>query len=160
MQGRAAIIVPRVNPDGLHMKRRMNAAGVDINRNFPAKNWERKPPGGREWGGSKPQSEPETRMVIRLLRDYRPARIVSIHSPYRSVNYDPPKAKVLAAAMARANGYRLEPNIGYATPGSFGTYAGIEGGIPTVTLELPRSFDKDLIWGENRDALLAALVFR
>ena len=32
--------------------------------------------------------------------------------------------------------YPVEASIGYPTPGSFGTYAGIERQIPTITLEL------------------------
>ena len=32
--------------------------------------------------------------------------------------------------------YPVEESIGYPTPGSFGTWAGIEKGIPIITLEL------------------------
>ena len=32
--------------------------------------------------------------------------------------------------------YPIEESIGYPTPGSFGTWAGIENGILTITLEL------------------------
>ena len=32
--------------------------------------------------------------------------------------------------------YPVEASIGYPTPGSFGTYCGIEKNIPTITLEL------------------------
>ena len=34
--------------------------------------------------------------------------------------------------------YPVEENIGYPTPGSFGTWAGIEKEIPTITLELDK----------------------
>jgi predicted deacylase len=32
-------IVPMLNPDGLLRKTRMNASGVDLNRNFPTRDW-------------------------------------------------------------------------------------------------------------------------
>ena len=36
-------------------------------------------------------------------------------------------------------GYPIEESIGYPTPGSFGTWAGIEREILTITLELDES---------------------
>ena len=38
-------------------------------------------------------------------------------------------------------GYPVEKSIGYPTPGSFGTWAGIERKIPTITLELDETVD-------------------
>ena len=32
--------------------------------------------------------------------------------------------------------YPIEESIGYPTPGSFGTYAGVERNIPIITLEM------------------------
>ena len=37
--------------------------------------------------------------------------------------------------------YPIEPSIGYPTPGSFGTWAGIEKEILTITLELDEEVD-------------------
>ena len=37
--------------------------------------------------------------------------------------------------------YPVEASIGYPTPGSFGTWAGIERNIPTITLELDEEID-------------------
>lgn len=41
-----------------------------------------------------------------------------------------------ANAISKIIGYPVEESIGYPTPGSFGTWAGVEKGIPTITLEL------------------------
>ena len=36
---RGTLFIPCLNPDGLQLNRRTNANNVDINRNFPTKNW-------------------------------------------------------------------------------------------------------------------------
>jgi protein MpaA len=152
----SAIVMPVVNPDGYDVRKRRNARGVDLNRNFPTANWQRGNPRSRLFGGEKPASEPETRAVIRLLERYKPSRIVSIHSIDRHRfcnNYDGP-AKRLAEGMARHNGYPVRGGIGYPTPGSFGTWAGVERRIPIVTLELPSHHSVKRCIGDNKMALL------
>ena len=151
------IIVPVVNPDGLVKAKRQNVNAVDINRNFPTENWSKEYKSRKNFPGYSPASEPETKAVMVLLEKYRPQRIISVHTPLNMVNYDGP-ALDLANKMAQFNKYPVQANIGYPTPGSFGTYAGIERKIPTITLELPRhSFKK--IWEKNREALLTTLNF-
>lgn len=157
LKGRRALICPVVNPDGLAAGTRANAGGVDINRNFPAANWARQNPGGRYWGGPEPGSEPETRLIVEMLEHFRPAKIVTIHAPLHNLNYDGP-ARGLAEAMAQSNGYSVQPDIGYATPGSLGSYAGCDRGIPTITLELPEG-DGQALWETNREALVRAMLF-
>lgn len=39
----------------------------------------------------------------------------------------------------------LQESIGYPTPGSFGTWAGVEKGIPTITLELDEEVEVQLL---------------
>jgi protein MpaA len=154
-------VVPVVNPDGLARNTRQNAAGVDLNRNFPTGNWEPNEPGDPYYAGPSSASEPETVLIQRLLDEYPPNKIVTIHSPYRVVNFDgpEPQTRQLADAMAAHNGYEVVASIGYPTPGSFGTYCGIERGIPTITLELPEDEPLEIVWRDNREALLAALRF-
>jgi protein MpaA len=60
---------------------------------------------------------------------------MTLHAPYKIVNYDGPAADV-AQKISDITGYPVEPSIGYPTPGSFGTYYGVERNIPTITLEL------------------------
>ena len=159
--GRTVQLVPAVNPDGLEARRRTNARRVDINRNFPAGNWLLARAGGTMLHGAAPGSEPETQVVIDLLQQYRPRLIVSIHTMRRGrhcVNYDGP-ARELAQIMSRACGFPPRDDIGYDTPGSFGTYAGIERQIPTITLELPRASTAEECWDSARGALLAAVRF-
>ena len=149
-------IVPVVNPDGYERRNRRNAAGVDLNRNFPTATWTAGKPRSRYYGGSSPASEPETRAVLRLVERSQPRRIVSLHSIGRHQfcnNYNGPGLE-WARAMGAANGYRVTASIGYPTPGSFGAWAGAERGIPTITLELPSHQSRERCWRDNREALL------
>ncbi len=58
-----------------------------------------------------------------------------MHAPFKVVNYDG-DGKNIAEEISDIIRYPVEANIGYPTPGSFGTWAGVEKGIPTITLEL------------------------
>lgn len=153
------ILVPVVNPDGLVAGTRTNANRVDVNRNFPTANWQADAGARQNNPGPSPASEPETRAVMALLAQYRPRKIVSVHTPLQVVNYDGP-AQALAEAMARHTGYPVKADIGYPTPGSFGTYAGVEKQIPVITLELPRRVTFEDVWPANREALWEAVRFR
>jgi protein MpaA len=72
-------------------------------------------------------------------------------------NYDGP-AQHIAELMSRYNGYAAKSNIGYPTPGSLGSWAGIDRQIPMITLELPRSLPGNKAWPNNRQAVLAAIT--
>ena len=139
------LFIPCLNPDGKNAQTRGNSNGVDLNRNFPTQNWEKTEKGSEYYGGESPASEQETQFLIYAIDKYKPDLIVTLHEPYKIVNYDGP-AKEIAEKFSEITGYKVEENIGYPTPGSFGTYCGIERNIPTITLELPEKEDKELLW--------------
>jgi hypothetical protein len=133
--------IPALNPDGLFDKpaRRVNANGVDLNRNFPTPNWERdsvyywekrarKDP--RRWPGRTPLSEPETRFLHDEMQRFRPNLIVSIHAPYGILDFDGP------TTPPRRLGRLYLDQLG-VFPGSLGNYGGVHQGMPVVTIELP-----------------------
>lgn len=135
--------VPVLNPDGVLSRppRRVNAHGVDLNRNFPTPNWERdarvywekrtgKDP--RRWPGPKPLSEPESRFLHEQMQSFKPQLIVSIHAPYGVLDFDGPS--VPPSRLGRL--YLDQVGI---FPGSLGNYGGIHKGVPVVTIELPNS---------------------
>lgn len=128
------LFVDCLNPDGMAKNERTNANGVDLNRNYPTKNWQLSEK-DQYFGGESPASEIETKFVIEILEEYKPKAIVTLHSPYKIVNFDGP-ARDLAQKISEIINYPVEESIGYPTPGSFGTYCGVERNIPTITLEL------------------------
>ena len=128
------IFIPCLNPDGMQLETRTNSNGVDLNRNFPTKNWELTEK-DEFFGGMSAGSETETQFLIDTINEFKPDLILTLHAPYKIVNYDGP-AKDISEKISEIINYPVEPSIGYPTPGSFGTYAGIERGIPTITLEL------------------------
>lgn len=157
LEGRSVLVCPVLSPDALAAGTRFNANKVDVNRNFPAKNWSSEGKGTRYWGGPSAGSEPETQTVIRIIDEFQPSKIVTIHAPLHNVNYDGPAAE-LAKRMSALNGYPVEPDIGYPTPGSFGTYVGRERKIPTITLEFPEGGGEEM-WAENKSALVEAVRY-
>ncbi len=139
--------IPALNPDGLFNRppKRVNANGVDLNRNFPTPNWERdakiywekrtrKDP--RRYPGPKPLSEPESRFLIEEMQRFKPQLIVSIHAPYGVLDFDGP-AKEGYVPPSRLGRLFLD-QVGIF-PGSLGNYGGVHKGVPVVTIELPNS---------------------
>lgn len=133
------LFIPCLNPDGMSLNIRQNSNKVDLNRNFPTKNWILSE--DRDYfGGNEPASEVETRFMVEILKEYKPKFILTLHSPYCVVNYDG-DALEYAEEISKIIGYPVQSDIGYPTPGSFGTYCGIEREIPTITLELDETVD-------------------
>ncbi len=138
--GARLAIIPCLNPDGMALGTRENENKVDLNRNYPTANFAPEsynPHSGIAQSGT-PGSEVETRWLIHVMETYRPARILSIHSDLKMVDYDGPAVQ-WARQVSAWTGYPLVENVGYPTPGSFGTWAGIERHIPVVTLETEKA---------------------
>jgi hypothetical protein len=136
-------IAPLLNPDGLLRRKsqRMNANGVDLNRNFVTPNWQeesrrywvqrtRRDP--RRYPGPAPLSEPETRWLTDIIDRFQPHTIVAIHAPHGVLDFDGPRPR------PRRFG-NLYLNLLGVYPGSLGNYAGVQNRLPVITIELPRA---------------------
>lgn len=139
------LFIPCFNPDGMALGTRENANQVDLNRNYPTKNFvamSYNPHSGTAKSGT-PASEKETKGMIALFETFHISRVISIHSDLAVVDFDGP-AKEWAKEISDLTGYPLtESGIGYPTPGSFGNWAGVERNIPVVTLETHKARTKE-----------------
>lgn len=133
------VFIPCLNEYGVKHDIRTNSNGVDLNRNFPTKNWQLTEK-NEFFGGVTPASEKETKFVIQVIEKFKPKVILTLHAPFKIVNYDG-NAKEISERISKILGYPVEASIGYPTPGSFGTWAGVEKKIPTITLELDEEID-------------------
>jgi len=166
LDGVYVILIPLVNPDGMERGTRGNGNGVDLNRNFPI-TWKPSDPINDNYGGKKPLSEPESRMLAALLQKRTPSRIISVHNR-RRIEGEPlniydgsPTAFAIADTMRKYNNYKVSRGVGYPVPGSFFKYARRNYNVIFNTLEMPDTEDFDnAIWPANSKAILAALLYR
>lgn len=130
-------LIPALNIDGVLRHDRVNGNGVDLNRNMATNDWSPEIAKPRYNPGPSANSEPETRALIQLLEQRKPAFVLSLHSwqPVLNVNGD---CKSEAMAIAKRTGYKIDESIGYPTPGCLGTYCGLERDMPTLTYEIER----------------------
>lgn len=172
------VIAPLVNPDGFlgFPKTRVNARGVDCNRNFATKDWKRDALKAwkvkfhsekRRFPGHKPNSEPETLFQKMLIEKFNPQKIVSIHSPLNMIDYDGPdhmkldefsKEYIQKCEDLRK---RVKAKSTGFFPGSLGNYSGQELGIPTITLELPTAqYEKaHQYWEQVKKGILTVVTY-
>ena len=148
-------LVPEFNPEGVLLKERVNSNKVDLNRNLPTKDWTPVAAKERYNPGPSALSEKENQALVKFIKENKVDLIISLHSwnPMLNINGDVPEAK----AIAELTGYSIEPDIGYPTPGSLGTWAGFENGIPTLTYEIQRDITFDQCIDIHVPAIIAGL---
>ncbi len=151
------IFIECANPDGQWNHTRVNAHGVDLNRNFDA-DWSTEARAPRYFPGISPLSEPESVALHELIKRVKPTRMMSVHSPIGCVNFDGPDCLELATEMSLACGMPIKSDIGYPTPGSLGRLSESLG-IPLITLELT-SEDFPACWKRYQGAIDVFMNFR
>lgn len=148
-------VVPEFNPEGILTGQRMNSNKVDLNRNLPTKDWSPVAAKERYYPGPSALSEKENQALVKFLKENKIDLIISMHAwnPMLNVNGDIPEAKIIS----ELTGYKIEPDIGYPTPGSLGTYAGFENAIPTLTYEIQNDLSFDQIMRVHVPAIIEGL---
>jgi protein MpaA len=145
-------VILSTNPDGALQGTRSNARDVDLNRNWPTSNWSSDPVFHKDHGGTvqdislssgeSPGSEAETRALLECVHRLQPRTVISLHAPLACV--EDPQATPLAHWVASQVKLPLIPDVGYPTPGSFGTWSA-EQNINIITWELPSESLADMI---------------
>jgi murein peptide amidase A len=148
-------VLEDANPDGSARDSRYNRNRVDLNRNYPARNY--LPGEGR---GASPLDQPEAKVLHDLVLDERPHLVIVAHA-WRNdhfVNFDGP-ALQLAQTFSRLSGFRVQPSDKIApTPGSLGSWVGRTLGLPILTIEYERGTDPRAAWIDTRQAILAVIL--
>lgn len=161
--GRRIVVVPLLNPDGAANSSRYNAAGVDLNRNFPTADWQKdiysttnQPvPGG---GGATPLSEPESVAIANLSSSLQPILTMSFHGAagYAIANLAT-GSEALAAKYSQMTGYRNMTGVtgafSYPITGTYDDWLREGYGLKSVLIELSSNTYSE--FSRNKAALWA-----
>lgn len=139
-------VIPCINPDGYFRNVRVNHNGVDLNRNFPSRDWSPSFKTSRYFPGTHPCSEPEVRALVKFIMTYKPRLIIHCHSWHPSITYTGRIAPEEAIVLSKSTGYPLQEDIGYPTPGSLGQFAWLEYHIPVICIEEQEHVELSTVW--------------
>jgi len=129
------IVIPCLNVDGYGKGTRVNGRGVDLNRNYPSKDWSSETKAERYFPGTGPGSEAEVRGVVELIETCRPRLLIHCHSWKPCIVGTGPFSKRDAERLGRSSGYEVIDEIGYPTPGSLSRYGWHDKQIPVICIE-------------------------
>jgi protein MpaA len=149
------LLMKTPNPDGFFGRSPYNFNGVDLNRNFPSSNWKEL---RNNRAGAAAASEAETRVVMRVLGDFRPRLVVHLKDSRQSgtVNYEG-EIQTIAEQVAGMISCQVVRGLGEKTSGSVESYVMTRLACPSLTMLLVREDSDEAAWAKNRDALLAVL---
>lgn len=149
-----------------------NARGVDLNRNFNV-NWsilknKSKKASGYFYKGKNPESEVETKALIRLMNEVKPVCTLNYHASGSVLYWDfgqkdklKKESKKLTGLVKKLTGYQLMPKFSKKESAGFGDWVSIKKKLPTVTIEVgsgscPLSKKKfKQIWKKNKMVYIA-----
>jgi protein MpaA len=104
-------VIDTINPDGTAANTRSNAAGVDLNRNFPTS------------GEATAATQPEARALMAALPRIQPSEVVVFHQHMNLIDCAPFRPLTLTVALRDLTGYRA-PLPSRCLPEYVGTFTG------------------------------------
>ena len=153
------VLIPIMNPDGVAKKQRVNANGVDLNRNYPDLGWLPDYDNPAYYPGEAPLTEPEVRAVVHLIERIQPSLILHFHSYEPCIVYTGSPGLPVAQILEEVSGYKVMSDIGYPSPGSLGEYGWSNLQIPVICIEEKRGVTCNTIWPRFKFGLLKLLDF-
>ena len=127
-----------------------NARGVDLNHNYDA-GWDIlrqleiadgiDGPSPRRFGGTAPESEPETQALVALCEKYSFRHVMAFHSQGEEIywNYGsktPERSREMADMLAKSSGYEVSEPTGIASHGGFKDWFIEKYARPGFTIEI------------------------
>lgn len=129
------ILIPCLNVDGFKKGVRVNGRSVDLNRNYPSRDWAPTAKAERYFPGSGPGSEPEIQAVVELIERFSPRLIIHCHSWKPCIVGSGAPSKLDAKRLGTSSGYEVIDDIGYPTPGSLSSFGWHDKQIPVICIE-------------------------
>lgn len=161
---RSIVVIPQINPDGVLTKSRLNAHGIDLNRNFPANDWQTQVtlPGGNgvvtQDGGPSPLSEPESLALANYVQSNNPRLVLTYHSSAAIVEANESGDSIaLAQQYAQSSGYKGTSTsqdggtFDYSTTGAFENWMHDKLDKPVLLVELSSMYNDQ--YSRNIDAM-------
>jgi hypothetical protein len=141
------ILIPCLNVDGFKQGTRVNGRGVDLNRNYPSRDWSPEFSKDRYYPGPIPGSEPEIQAVVDLIQSHQPRLLIHCHSWQPCIVGTGEIARLDTERLAKSSGYKAVDEIGYPTPGSLSRFGWHDHSIPVICIEEQEHLhDFDSIW--------------
>lgn len=131
-------LIRSLNPDGAERHRRVNARGVDLNRNFPA-GWVRRGAGTSQWSGPAAASEPEVAGLMSFLAEIRPQAVLVMHQDFAVVDTTHARSRPAGSLLAGWLSLPARP-VGCSGPchGTLTQWVDQALGAIALTVELPK----------------------
>ncbi len=139
------LFLPIANPDGNFLNQRWTSSNIDLNRNFPTADWTPKFENPRYPPGPSAASEPETGILMSVVKNHGISLVLDLHS-YKETVLLPLFCKNAGFLDQPLNAYsesakiqivNEQADLGYTIAGGFHTWC-YESGVHNLTVEIEK----------------------